>query len=275
VVPLTEHKERKQEAQPGPTGEVCRDLICKDEWEDPASRKVITEYHKEGLPKEPVGVDADLEKFENYWKRKGGSIQVKGEYHKNGAPFVDRDIGWDTVNMQESSAAITEPKLPRGGEVSDQLKAEHDHQHTDDSKSRVGEDSDLQKAIQRPIDMDLIEMVSYAFFRVAFRNGVSIPIKRAGMVDMDVTLKGKEITINTNQLYFSVPELNVWHVVYQHRGKPIIELGRGVKKGMKVHRLQALRLGFEMWNGSRKMNKMRLKQSKEADKKAHAGSKNG
>ena len=48
---------------------------------------------------------------------------------------------------------------------------------------------------------------------------------------MDVTVKGKEITINTNQLFFSVPELNVWHIVYEHKGKPIVELGRGVKNG--------------------------------------------
>ena len=70
-------------------------------------------------------------------------------------------------------------------------------------------------------------MVSYALFRVVFSQGLSIPIKREGMVDMDVTVQGKEITINTNQLFFSVPELNVWHIVYEHKGKPILELGRG------------------------------------------------
>ena len=83
---------------------------------------------------------------------------------------------------------------------------------------------------------------------------------------MDVTVKGKEIIINTNQLFFSVPELNVWHIVYQHKGKTILELGRGVKNGMMIHRLQAIRLGFEMWNGSRKMKKLKLQQLKEADK---------
>ena len=93
-------------------------------------------------------------------------------------------------------------------------------------------------------------------------------------VDMDFTVKGKEITINTNQLYFTVPELNVWHIVYQHKGKPILEMGRGVKNGLKIHRMQAIRLGLEMWNGSRKMNKLKLKQLKEADKQAHSRSSN-
>ena len=62
-----------------------------EEWKDPASRKVLTEYHKEGLPKQQLGVDADLENFEKYWKKKGTSIKVKGEYHKDGAPFLERD----------------------------------------------------------------------------------------------------------------------------------------------------------------------------------------
>ena len=272
---MAEKKEKKQETPPGPYGEVCRDLVCAEEWKDPASRKVITEFHKEGLPKELMGADADLETFEKYWKKKGGSIKVKGEYHKDGAPFLDRNVRWDTMKKPDEPTADIS-----GGDQTEQENTAENPQVSDrprlppeDPGAQAPEDSPPQGKIQRTIDLGMIEMISYTLSRVAFSKGLSIPIKRDGMVDMDVTVKGKEITINTNQLYFSVPELNVWHIVYQHKGKPILELGRGVKNGMAIHRLQAIRLGLEMWNGSRKMNKMRLKQLKEAEKKAHAGSK--
>jgi hypothetical protein len=272
VFPLAEQKEKKKEKPLGPDGEICRDLICADEWKDPATRKVLTEFHKEGLPKELVGVDADLENFEQYWQKKGGSVKVKGEYHKDGAPFLDREHGWDTVKkLEDSGAEMAEaapPVVQNVEEAPKEIPLKNIVQ-PEGTESPASEELPAQGKIQRPIDMGLIEMISYALFRVVFSQGLSLPIKREGMVDMDVTVKGKEITINTNQLYFSVPELNVWHIVYQHKGKPIVELGRGVKNGMAIHRIQAIRLGLEMWNGSRKTNKLKLKQLKEADKKAH------
>jgi hypothetical protein len=269
---LADEKVKKQEESPGPDGEVCRDLVCAEEWKDPANRKVITEFHKEGLPKELMGADADLESFEGYWKKKGGSVKVKGEYHKEGAPFLDRNVIGDSMKEPEDSFNISggrqpEPEFKIVG-PEDQAQDEPGL-HSKEINPQATVSSPPQGKIQRPIDLSLVEVISYALFRVAFSKGLRIPIKRDGMVDMDVTVNGKEITINTNQLFFTVPELNVWHVVYQHKGKPILELGRGVKNGMAIHRMQALRLGLEMWNGSRKMNKLKLKQMKEADKKAH------
>ncbi len=86
---------------------------------------------------------------------------------------------------------------------------------------------------------------------------------------MDVAVEGKEITLNTNQLYYNLPDLAVWHIVYTHKGKPILEIGRGVKNGLKVHRLNAIRLGLEAWNGSRKMNKEKQKEAIQSEKEAH------
>ena len=44
-------KEKKRDRSVGPDGEVCRDLICAEEWKDPETRKVLTEYHRQGLTK--------------------------------------------------------------------------------------------------------------------------------------------------------------------------------------------------------------------------------
>jgi hypothetical protein len=275
---MTEQKVKKQ-TPAGPDGEVCRDLVCPEEWKDPEGRKIITEFHKEGLPKELVGVDADLETFERYWKKKGGSVKVKGEYHKEGAPFLDsrplEDISSETKESFEVTVEANPPVKENTVEEPTKQPPANPTPPAEVPNPVAPDGSAPQNNVRRQIDMGLIEMISYALFRVAFRNGVNIPIKRDGVIDMDVTVKGKEITINTNQLYFSVPELNVWHVVYQHKGKPILELGRGVKNGMRIHRLASVRLGLEMWNGSRKMNKMKLKQLMEADRKAHAGPEDG
>ncbi len=272
---MAEQKEKKQESPHGPDSEVCRDLMCAEEWKDPEGRQVLTEYHKEGLPKELAGVDADLEIFEQYWKKKGGTVKVKGEYHKDGAPFLDRNQNWDTIRKpDEPSVETTKSEPTADHEVGEMPRKQPESEGGPPSAtpmSQPPESAPPQGSIQRPIDLGLIEVVSYSLFRVAFGKGLNIPIKRDGMVDMNVTVKGKEVTINTNQLFFSVPELNVWHIVYQHKGKPILEIGRGVKNGVKIHRLQAIRLGLEMWNGTRKMNKQRLRQLKEADKKNHAG----
>jgi len=61
--------------------------------------------------------------------------------------------------------------------------------------------------------------------------------------------------VNTNQLYFAFPELVVWHITYTHKGRPVLEIGRGVKKGLKVHRINALRLLMEVWMGSKRAEK--------------------
>lgn len=274
---MAEQKEKKQPPL-GPDGEPCRDLVCAEEWKDPEGRTVITEFHKEGLSKGSVGVEADLETFERYWQKKGGSVKVKGEYHKEGAPFLDQDSGPGPVTETKDSLEVSLEKHDKQEEVpagTAQTTSASPDSQSEGQKAQAPESSAPQNTVQRPIDTGLIELVSYSLFRLAFRNGVSIPIKRDGIIDMNVTVKGKEITVNTNQLYFAVPELNVWHIVYQHKGRPILELGRGVKNGMKIHRLAAIRLGLEAWNGSRKMNKMKRKQLKEEDRKAHAGPEDG
>src|SRR5512145_1013515 len=91
----------------GPTCD--RALLCPDEWEEPKGRKVLGEYHKEGLPEGMFGVDADLERFEEFWSKKG-SVNVQGEYHKEGAPYVDRAKGREEVVPVPETKARPEPK---------------------------------------------------------------------------------------------------------------------------------------------------------------------
>jgi len=84
---------------------------------------------------------------------------------------------------------------------------------------------------------------------------------------MDVTIKGKDINVNTNDFFFNVPDLVVWKVVYSHQGTPIMEFGRGVDKGFKVHRLQALKLFLALRSQSKKATKARMAARKAAAEK--------
>jgi len=109
--------------------------------------------------------------------------------------------------------------------------------------------------ISEVVDINTLEVISYWIFRIAFGKELHIPIKKEGVADIDVHINNKDVVVNTNQLYFAFPELVVWHITYTHKGRPVLEIGRGVKKGLKVHRINALRLLLEVWMGSKRAEK--------------------
>jgi len=43
------------------------------------------------------------------------------------------------------------------------------------------------------------------------------------VADIDVHINNKDVVVNTNQLYFAFPELVVWHIIYTHKGRPVLE----------------------------------------------------
>jgi hypothetical protein len=235
-----------------------------------------------------------------------GSAKTVSGFDKQGAPCLDPDsCRGETGNQKQSLAASSNPdpsggslnvkasKEPGAGKMEEKLTSLKESKEAGAKKveerptslkaskepgaGKVEEKLASLKASEGPtpngkgqqINLNLVEMASYTILKTAFKDGVAFPIKREGVVDMDVAVEGKEITINTNQLYFSFPELTVWHIVYTHKNKPILEIGRGVKNGMKVHRLNAIRLGLEAWNGTRKQNKEKKRQAIESEREAH------
>jgi hypothetical protein len=238
-----------------------RPLMCPEEWEEKEGRKVISEYHKE-----EKDLEEDLDAFEEYWKNKG-AINFESEYHKEGAPFMEAPSEWDGHR-------------PRLGEIPDKEAEEEARKGREKARMVVfGTEIDkegptLGEAAQQigqaarqfgsGLDINTLEVVTYAMFRALFGYGLHIPIKKEGVVDLDIVIKGRDFIVNTNQLYFEVPELAVWRIVYSHKGKPIVELGRGVKDGLKIHRMNAVRLGLEVWWGGRKNRIARQKAKKAA-----------
>lgn len=218
MMDLADETEGKEE---GPRERV---LMCAADWKDPDCRTVIDEFHKDGLSSEILEVDSDLDGFEKNWGDKGPAKFVS-EYHKEGAPDLEKDGLGDYV--------------PQPGQEGRTKRSPQDF------------------TLNRTIDLGTAEVLTYALFRAVFGYGVNIPIKREGVVDMDITVKGRDVVIDTHEFFFNVPDLVVWKVIYAHQGQPIFELGRGVKNGFKVYRLRALKLFLKLWSQSRKAVKAR------------------
>jgi hypothetical protein len=214
-----------------------RVLMCAADWKDPDCRTILGEFHKEGLSSEILEVDQDLEGFEKAWGDQGPA-KFYSEYHKEGAPYLDRDGLSDHVPLP---ADPERPARPR-----------------------------TEAPLDRKLDMGTVEVISYALFRAIFGYGVNIPLKRPGLVDMDVSVKGRDININSNEFFFAVPDLVVWRMIYSHQGVPIVEVGRGVRNGMKVHRLHALKLFLSLWSQSRRAAKAKRRAKEQASKEQEA-----
>lgn len=114
------------------------------------------------------------------------------------------------------------------------------------------------------LDLSTLEMIAYALSRSVFRKGVKIPVKLKDVVDMDVAVKDTDIILNTNDVSFELPPLQIWHVVFSYKGKPVFEFGRGVNNNLKIHYRHAFPFLIAMWLGGRRRRKVREKATEKA-----------
>ncbi len=134
------------------------------------------------------------------------------------------------------------------------------------SNIETTDDSSKQKLhISRILDLSTVEMITYAIFRAIFGKSIQIPLKREGVIDMDIAVKDNDIILNTNNVSFVPPQLQIWRIIFTYKNKPIIEYGRGIKRGMKIHYARALIFLLAMWSGGRKTRKVLEKAAKNAE----------
>jgi hypothetical protein len=126
------------------------------------------------------------------------------------------------------------------------------------------EEKTQKTPIQHIIDLGTIELMMYTLSRALFRQGVKVPVYMKGAVDMDIAVKDTDVIINTNDVSFEPPPLQIWHIIFTYKGKPVLEYGRGVKNTMKIHRVRAVLFLLAMWAGGRKHRKAREKATLEA-----------
>ena len=182
------------------------------------------------------------------WKDHPGR-RVIAEYHKKGPP--------------ESQAE---------NEMQDEM---NDEKKSADTKT-TGDSSEQKLPISRILDISTVEIITYAFFRAIFGKNIHIPLKRKGVMDMDIAVENDNVIVNTNDVSFAPPDLKIWRFIFTYKNKPIIELGRGIKRGMKIHYGNALIFLLAMWSGGRKTRKAQEKAAKiaELEKTQGTGSSN-
>jgi hypothetical protein len=158
------------------------------------------------------------------WKDHNGQ-RVIAEYHMKDSASQDKNEMQDETNDEEKY-----------------------------SSTNTEDDSSEQKLFTtRIIDISTVEVLSYAFFRAMFGKSIHIPLKREGVIDMDIAVEDNNII------------LNIWRLIFTYKNKPIIEYGRGIKRGMKIHYGSALIFLLAMWSGSRKTRKAQEKSAKLAE----------
>jgi hypothetical protein len=167
------------------------------------------------------------------WKDSDGQ-RVIAEYHKKDTKSHAKNEKQDETNDEKQSSSTDT---------------------ADDSSKK-------QSFTSRILDISTVEVITYAFFRAMFGKSIHIPLKREGVIDMDITVENNDVILNTNDVSFVPPQLNIWRLIFTYKNKPILEFGRGVKRGMKIHYGSALIFLMAMWSGGRKTRKAQEKAAK-------------
>jgi hypothetical protein len=161
---------------------------------------------------------------------------------------------WKDHDGQRVIAEYHKTDLPASQDEAEMQDEKNDEKKSSDRET-TGDSSEQQPFTSRFLDISTIEVITYAFFRAMFGKGIRVPLKREGVIDMDIAVEDNDIIVNTNDVSFLPPQLNIWRLIFMYKNKPIIEYGRGIKRGMKIHYGRAFLFILAMWSGGRKTRK--------------------
>ena len=156
-------------------------------------------------------------------------------------------------------------KDPPESQAENEIQDKMNEEKKSTNKETTADSSEQKLHLSRILDLSTVEMITYAIFRAIFGKSIQIPLKREGVIDMDIAVKDNDIILNTNNVSFVPPELQIWRIIFTYKNKPIIEYGRGIKHGMKIHYGSALIFLLAMWSGGRKTRKALEKAAKNAE----------
>ena len=225
-----------------------------DHWKARRSQKVLSEYHQEGapnledLPNEPTDIVPPEDEGE------GPEDKISPDAGENDEPPPEDEPSApeEKPSRPKEPAAAPPEERPIGPVRPAKLKMEPLDTDLPAFKPKkkppkVVDKSGAQGRLERALNVQTIEFLAYTVIRALFPRKVRYSLKREGVVDMDIILYERDVILNTNKLVFEVPELSIWRIVYAYRGKPVVELGRGVKNNIKIYRLRLIRILFGLW----------------------------
>jgi hypothetical protein len=96
------------------------------------------------------------------------------------------------------------------------------------------------------LDVTNMEMISSAIFRTLYGKGIRAPLKLKNVIDMDIAVDNNVVTLNTNNVSFIPPKLEIWRFIFAYKNKPLLEYGKGIS-GIKVYYGRAFIFGLTLW----------------------------
>jgi len=114
-------------------------------------------------------------------------------------------------------------------------------------------------SIGKRLNTKTVEVLAHTIFQTLFRDGVHVPLKMKGLMDLDLVVRDNNVFLNMNQVQAEMPELSIWRITFAYKGKPVVEYGRGIKNDLKIHFPQACFLLLAIWQEKRKKNKARAR----------------
>jgi hypothetical protein len=171
---------------------------------------------------------------------------------------------WKDHPGQRVIAEYHKKDLPTS-QVENEMKDETNNEKKSSDIETTSDSTEKKSIISRILDISTLEVITYAFFRAMFGKNIRVPLKREGVIDMDIAVVDNDIIVNTDNVSFIPPQLKIWRFIFTYKNKPIIEYGRGIKNGMKIHYVSALLFLLAMWSGGRKTRKAQEKAVKIAE----------
>lgn len=107
----------------------------------------------------------------------------------------------------------------------------------------------------KTLDSRTIEVLASTVFRTIFRDGLRVPLKVPGLIDLDVAVQDNNVLLNLNQVQASIPQLSIWRITFAFQGRPVVEYGRGIKNDVKFHLPQLFFLWLTIWQEKRRKNR--------------------
>jgi len=206
-----------------------------EDWEEGASRRTISFYHAEGAPylddQGKVHREPPPEELEDL-QRRGLVIP----------PRIVEEIVGSVVPIREVRKTSTAVSVRAAESPPERTRTAPDERPRGESDQESRSVQQLPSPrLKKPLDLSFVEEIAYFALGKLFHEGVRIPIRKEGTADLDVIIKGKEITIDVNRLFFDTPKFTIWRFTFAYQGETLAVFGRGVKGDLKIHPLRMAR----------------------------------
>jgi len=220
-----------------------------EDWEESAARRTISFYHAEGAPylddEGKVHAQPPAEDVEEL-RRRGLVIP----------PTIVAEIVGAVVPIREVKKTSVVVPVRAAESPPERTRTAPDERPPGESEQESGRVQELPSPRPKnPVDFTMMEEIAYLVIKRVFREGVRIPIRKEGAADFDIIIKGKELVIDINRLFFDTPKLSIWRVTLAYRGEPLVLFGRGVKRDVKVYPLRMAIFLTRMWMEKRRWEK--------------------